>query len=301
MALPSAAPPDVALNHVKPLNVAQEGDISFLDNPKYKQDAQATQAGFVFVSKDNAPLLPTTTIPLITPAPYLAFAEALTLLYPPQLKNGIHATATVHPTAHIDPTAYIGAGVVIGADVVIGAHTQIVANSTILNATVGKNCLIHSGAHIGQDGFGFVEYQGQIAKIPQVGTVIIEDSVEIGANTTIDRGALSATTVGAGTKLDNQVQIAHNVTIGKNVRICAQSGIAGSATLGDFCLIGAQSGVAGHVTVAPRTTLAAKSAITKNIQQEGQTLAGFPAIPHKNWLRQQATLARQFKKEKSKP
>lgn len=288
---------ELSIVGVKPLAEAKEGDISFLENPKYVQDAKATKATAVFVSEKNAALLPKGVVPLLTPMPYVAFAQTLGAMYPPQLKRGVHPTAVVDDTAQIDDTAYIGPQCIIGENVKIGARTQICGQTMIQHTVIGADGLIHPGAQIGQDGFGFAEFGGQIVKIPQVGTVEIGDRVEIGANTTIDRGALSATVIGSGTKIDNQVQIGHNVRIGENVRICGQSGIAGSAILEKGCLIGAQAGVAGHVTVASFTQLAARGGITKTISEPKQTLAGMPAIDIKVWRKQQVAIARLLKKK----
>lgn len=293
--LPEGADGTLVIQAVKSLSDAGEGDLSFLDNPKYAASAKTTKANAVFIHPDQADSLPESAQAIPTSMPYVAFAQSLAILYPQERQSGIHPTATIHETATVDTTAYVGAHSVIGEGVTIGARTQIGNNVSIQQTTIGTDGIIHSGVRIGQDGFGFAEFSGQIVKIPQVGSVKIGDHVEIGANSCIDRGALGETTLGNHVKLDNLVQIGHNAMIGDNVRICGQSGIAGSASLGEGCLIGAQSGVSGHITIAPNTTLAAKSALVKEVKEEGQTFAGFPAIPHKDWLKQQARLAKLLK------
>jgi len=290
--LPKSADGAQTITAISALHEAGAGELSFLDNPKYLDMAKETQASAVFIAPENAHHLPATAIPIITPTPYMAFAQALMFMYPSVVKAGVHPTAITDETAHVDPSAEIGAYAVIGAHTTIGARTKIDAHVVIQHATVGADCIIHPGVKIGQDGFGFAEHEDHIIKIPQIGSVTIGDNVEIGANSTVDRGALGVTSIGSGTKLDNQVQIAHNVTLGENVRVCGQSGIAGSATLGHNCLIGAQSGVVGHIMVAPHTTLAAKSAITKNVTKAHQTLAGMPAVPIGQWRRQTVMVAR---------
>ncbi len=300
---------------IRPLNEATAADLSFLDNSGYKTMAQATKAGAVLVRQADAQLLPATTIAIICPQPYVAYARALHAFYPVSpLVAGVSqfavvsSSASIHPTARIEPYAvvyanaqvgegaHIGAHAVIGAGVVIGKGSKVGAHATLERCSVGADCLIHSGVRIGQDGFGFAQAADELIKIPHLGRVTIGNRVEIGANSTIDAGALNDTTIGDDTKLDKQVQIAHNVALGRGVRIAAQSGIAGSTTIGDWCVLGGQVGVAGHLSIAAKCMVAAKSAVTKTIEAPGSVVAGVPAVPIQQWRQQMAALALSVKR-----
>ncbi len=294
-----------------PLDLATKEHVSFLDNAKYQKEAKTTKAAAVFIRKQEANLLPKGVIALVTDNPYAAFAKCLQLFYPvvPPIA-GVDAQAVVAHTATVHKTACLEAGVVvaesakigarthvqantvIGKNVVIGDDCIIGANATILHAIVGDRCLFHAGVCIGQDGFGFAQDGKNIIKIPQIGTVEIGDDVELGANVTIDRGALKNTVIGQGCKLDNQVQVAHNVRMGKNCRIAGQTGIAGSAVLGENVTIGGQSGIVGHIELADFVMVAGKSAVTKSITVAGSVVSGSPAMPIKRWRKVQATISK---------
>lgn len=308
------------LASVRTLGEAEAADLSFFDNQLYKHGARTTRAGAVLVREEDADILPETCIALPTPQPYVAFARALQLMYPqPPVEAGISqfavvsASAKIHPTARIEPyavvyeNASIGAGTRIGAHamvgpkVVIGSGCNIGAHVTLQKAIIGNSCIIHPGARIGQDGFGFAVAGAELVKVPQIGKVIIGSDVEIGANTTIDCGALGDTSIDDMVKIDNQVQIGHNVKIGRGSRVVAQVGIAGSAALGQYTVIGGQSGINGHIALADRVMVAARSAVTKSISTVGQVVAGTPAIPIQEWRRSVAILARLTKNGPAKP
>ncbi len=306
---------NLELTAVKTLHEAGKTDLSFFDNQQYKHGARTTQAAAVLVRERDAKTLPEGVLPLLTPQPYAAFARALQLMYPtPEPEGGISqfavvsASAKVHPTARVEPYAVIYAGADIGPHVHIGAHTvvgqgvrvgegtRIAAHVTLQKCSIGHNCILHPGVRVGQDGFGFAMATGpkgvELIKVPQIGQVEIGNDVEIGANTTIDCGALGNTVIHDMVKIDNQVQIAHNVKIGHGSRVVAQVGVAGSASLGAFTVIGGQVGISGHTTMADKVMVAACSAVTKSITTEGEVLAGIPAVPIKQWRRSVATLAR---------
>ncbi|PZP39816.1 MAG: UDP-3-O-(3-hydroxymyristoyl)glucosamine N-acyltransferase [Pseudomonas fluorescens] len=302
---------NLTFNAVRPLHEAGPNDVSFFDNQLYKHGARTTAAGAVLIREKDASILPENAIALLTNQPYVAFARTLQLLYPePQLEGGISqfavvsGSAKIHPTARIEPYAvvyenanigahaHIGAHSVIGKGVIVGAGTRIGAHVTLQKTILGPNCIIHPGVRIGQDGFGFAVAQDKIIKVPQVGNVRIGAEVEVGANTTIDCGALGDTIIEDMVKIDNQVQIGHNVKIGRGSRVVSQVGIAGSASLGAFTVIGGQSGVAGHTTIADRVMVAARSGVTKSLSNVGEVVAGVPAVPILEWRKSVATLAR---------
>lgn len=297
--------------NVRPLGEAAKTDLSFFDNQLYKHGARTTQAAAVLVRQEDAEVLPEGTLALVTPHPYAAFAKALQLMYPqPKVEGGVSqfavvsASAKIHPTARIEPYAvvyegaevgagsHIGAHTVVGPKVVIGSGCHIAAHVTLQKSIVGNNCIIHPGVRIGQDGFGFAMDGANILKVPQIGKVIIGADVEIGANSTIDCGALGDTIIEEMVKIDNQVQIAHNVKIGRGSRIVAQVGLAGSSSLGRYTVIGGQSGVAGHISLADRVMVAARSGVTKSLGTVGQIVAGSPAVPIQEWRKSVAVLAR---------
>lgn len=302
---------DIALASFKPLHEAGTSDISFFDNQVYKHGARTTQAAAVLIRQRDADVLPENVVALVTPQPYVAFARALQLMYPdPQLDAGVSQFAVVsgkakiHPTARIEPYAviyenadigphvHIGAHAVVGQGVTIGQGSRIGAHVTLQKTSIGTGCIIHPGVRIGQDGFGFAVAGETIVKVPQIGNVRIGHEVEIGANTTIDCGALGDTIIDDHVKIDNQVQIAHNVRIGPGSRVVAQAGIAGSATLGFMTVIGGQVGIAGHTTIADRVMVAARSGVTKSISTVGQVVAGIPAVPIQEWRKTVAVMAR---------
>jgi UDP-3-O-[3-hydroxymyristoyl] glucosamine N-acyltransferase len=301
--------PGIAIKDVRPLDNAGPGDLSFLDNPKYLPFFAKTAASACLVAPKFASHVPAGTTGLITPEPYRAFARALVLFYPdagkpkaaPGGKGGnapaIHPSATLETGAIVEPGAVIGpearigrgtiiaAGSVIGFRVHVGRDCYIGPNATVTHALIGNQVTLHAGVAVGQDGFGFAMGKTGHLKVPQIGRVIIQDGVEIGANTTIDRGALRDTVIGEGTKIDNLVQIGHNVVIGRHCVIVAQTGISGSAELGDFVVLGGQVGVVGHVKIGAGAQIAASSNVRGDVPP-GVRWGGTPAKPVRLWFRE---------------
>ncbi|MBN9439680.1 UDP-3-O-(3-hydroxymyristoyl)glucosamine N-acyltransferase [Bosea sp. (in: a-proteobacteria)] len=312
--LPEGADPTRRIEGAAPLETAGASDAAYMDNPKYVAALASTSAGICFVSPRFADRVPAGTVALVTPAPYHAFARLLATFHPQALRPGsmfgsagvapgafVHATArleanvTVDPGAVIGPGAEIGAGSIIGPHAVIGAQVRIGrdcsigAGSSLQCALVGNRVIIHPGARIGQDGFGFAMSPKGHMKVPQVGRVIIQDDVEIGANSCIDRGASRDTVIGEGTKIDNLVQIGHNCVIGRHCVIVSQVGIAGSSTLEDFVVLGGQVGLAGHLTVGMGAQVAAQSGVAGDVPR-GARYGGYPAQPALSWARESALL-----------
>jgi UDP-3-O-[3-hydroxymyristoyl] glucosamine N-acyltransferase len=301
------------IRDVQTLHSAGPGDLAFFDNRKYAGQLASTLAGACILAGANAKRAPSVTSTLTTTTPYSSFAKALRLFYADALRSKAAADAAdprgilVHPTARIgagvvvEPGAVIGreatigdgttiaAGAVVGFRVVVGRDCYVGAGATLTHAIVGNGVILHSGVRIGQDGFGFAMGGNGHLKVPQIGRVVIGDEVEIGANTTVDRGALSDTIIGEGTKIDNLVQIAHNVIIGRHCVIVAQSGIAGSAQLGDFVVMGAHSGVIGHVTIGNGAQIAGMAHVKNNVEA-GARMGGTPARPFKEWAREVAAI-----------
>jgi UDP-3-O-[3-hydroxymyristoyl] glucosamine N-acyltransferase len=291
-------------------------DLAFLQNPKYAAPFATTRAGICLTTERFAESAPPDVAVLVTPAPYRAFVAVAQALYPAALRpsslfeaSGVSAGAHVHPTARLEsgvtvdpaavigPHAQIGSGSVIAPTAVIGPHVRIGrdcvigAGATIVHALIGDRVVIHAGARIGQDGFGYLPGPRGHGKVPQVGRVIIQDGVEIGANATIDRGAIRDTVIGEGTKIDNLVQIAHNVEIGRHCVLASQTGISGSVTVGDFVMMGGKVGIADNVTIGSGAMLAADSGVMSNIPP-GAKWGGSPARPAREWLKGAATLRR---------
>ncbi len=322
VALTGAAPHDGAadldrrISSVAPLDQAGPGSIAFLDNPKYASSLAVTRAGACFVSRRFVGQVPPGTAALVTGEPYRAFALVVGKLFPHALRPGstfgtagvspgsyVHAEArlesgvVVDPGAVIGPRAEIGSGTVVGAhsvigpDVRIGRDCSIGPQSTIVRALLGNRVIIHPGVRLGQDGFGFVMGSKGHLKVPQVGRVVIQDDVEIGANTTIDRGSNRDTIVGEGSKIDNLVQIGHNVTIGRHCVVVSQTGISGSTILGDHVVTGGQVGLAGHLTVGSGAQIGAKSGVMNDIPA-GQRWFGIPAQNAREQFRLHALLRR---------
>ena len=312
---PEDADLNLELKDIRPLDRADRGDLSFFDNPKYLPFFTKTGASACFVAAKFADQAPSGTICLVTPEPYRAYAKALYLFYPDGLKPKAAldtpraGAAAVHPSAVLEAGAVVEAGAVIGPEVRIGEGTTIAAgsvigyrvhigrgcyigpNASITHALIGNHVIIHAGASIGQDGFGFAMGRSGHLKVPQIGRVIIQDAVEIGANTTIDRGALRDTVIGEGTKIDNLVQIGHNVVIGRHCIIVAQTGISGSAELGDFVALGGQVGVVGHVKIGTGAQIAASSNVRGDVPP-GVKWGGTPAKPARLWFRELTLLQR---------
>ncbi len=307
---------DVLVEDVAPLNTAKLNDISFLDNVKYKDDFLNTHAGACFVTPEVAALAPKHTVCLISNTPYKAYALTAQLFYPTKLIDGaVEDSARIHNTVNVPNSVYIGHNVVIGRAVSIGencyiGHNTVIedgvsigsdcvidGNATISHALIGDYVRIYPGVRIGQDGFGFAIDPAGHVKVPQLGRVIIQDHVEIGANTTIDRGAGPDTVIGQGTWIDNLVQIGHNVCIGKGCVIVSQVGIAGSAKISDYVAIGGQAGIAGHLNIGVGARIGAQSGIMSDIPA-GQEYLGSPAFPKSQFLRQVAALNRLIKNKK---
>ncbi len=299
---------DGMVHDVASLEDAHSTDISFFDNVKYKPSFAKSGAGFCILRKKFKEFAPSGMALLFNDDPYRAYAKIASYFYPVKTKAGhISDQASIAPSAIIGKNCFIGANVVIGEQVSIGENTVIDANTVIDDGvSIGKNtkigalcslshCMIgddvfiHRGVHIGQDGFGFAMGAGGHLKVPQLGRVIIENNVEIGSGTTIDRGAGPDTLIGEGARIDNLVQIGHNVQIGKHAVLVSQCGIAGSTKIGDYAILAGQVGVAGHVNIGAGVKLAAKSGVTGDIPA-GQTYGGIPAMPVKDWHRNHITL-----------
>ena len=297
---------DIQINGMNTLKDAKNDEISFFDNKKYLDDLKSTKAGAVIINTKFQDYIPKDTIALFCDEPYLKMAILTKYFTKPLIRKG---KPQIDPTAQIEQNVTIGAntkigknvlimsGAVIGADCKIDDNTIIYPNVTIYNDTqIGKNVKIHAGSVIGSDGFGYAHTKtGEHVKIYHLGFVEIEDDVEIGANTTIDRGAFGKTIIKKGAKIDNLVQIGHNCEIGEYSILVSQVGLAGSSKLGRNVVMGGQAATAGHLEIAPFTQIAARGGVTKSIKKSG-IYAGFPLIPHKTWLKLQAKIAGLLKK-----
>jgi UDP-3-O-[3-hydroxymyristoyl] glucosamine N-acyltransferase len=292
---------DTAISRIGTLEHAGPGDLAFLANPKYRHQLATTRAAAVIMAP---PAVDGPAAAILTAQPYLYYARVAQWLNPlPVPEPGAHATAVVEgevaATASIGPNVWIGNGARIGDDVVIaancsigagveiGAGTRLAANVAICSGVrLGARCLVHSGAVIGADGFGFArEATGAWVKIPQVGRVLIGDDVEIGAGTTIDRGALGDTVIGDGVKLDNQIQVGHNVQIGAHTAMAGCVGIAGSAVIGARCTVGGGAVILGHLSIADDVDIAAGTLVAKSIRNAGTYSGAIPFLEHGDWLR----------------
>jgi UDP-3-O-[3-hydroxymyristoyl] glucosamine N-acyltransferase len=302
--------PDLRIDHVATLHGASAGAISFLANPKYRKHLATTAATAVIVTEQNAGACKCAA--LIDANPYLAYARVATLLHPePASPAGTHPSAVVDPRARVAATASIGALCIVAADADIGeravlgpgsvvqrgarvgADTQLIARVTLCHDVIlGQRCVVHPGAVIGADGFGYALARPAWVKVPQVGTVRIGDDVDIGANTTIDRGAIEDTIIEDGVKLDNQIQIGHNVKIGAHTAIAGCTGISGSTTIGSRCMIGGMVGVAGHLTIADDAIVTGCSLVSASIREAGSYSSGMPALETRRWRRIVALLRR---------
>ena len=298
---------DTAVVRIATLENAGPGDLAFLANPKYRHQLAKTRAAAVIMAPPAAEAGPNAAI--LTPQPYLYYARVAQWLNPlPIREPGIHSSAVVEgevaATAWVGPNVWIGAGAMIGDDTVIeancsigagveiGAGSHLAANVTIYSGTtLGARCLVHSGVVIGSDGFGFArEATGAWVKIPQVGRVLIGEDVEIGAGTTIDRGALGDTVIADGVKLDNQIQVGHNVQIGAHTAMAGCVGIAGSAVIGARCTVGGGAVILGHLQVADDVNVSAGTLVTKSIPNAGTYSGAVPFLEHGDWLKNFARL-----------
>src|ERR1700747_934652 len=309
------APLDRRITNIAPLDQAGPSDLAFLDRPRFVDDLKATRAGICLLAARFVEHAPPDVGVLISSQPYRAFVEVTRRLFPSGLRpsslfdaTGVAAGAHVHPRARLEsdvtvdpgavigPRAEIGAGTIVGAtavigpDVLIGRDCAIGAGSSITHSLIGDRVVIHPGCRIGQDGFGYTTDAAQ-QKSPQTARVIIQNDVEIGAGTTIDRGGIRDTVIGESSKIDNSCQIGHNVVIGRHCIVVAQSGLSGSVTLEDFAVLGGSVGLAPHVTIGRGAKVAARSGIMHDVPP-GETWGGYPAKPSKQWMGAVATLGR---------
>ena len=305
-----AGDPDRSVAAIRTLEAAGPADLSFLKSPRYRLQAEASRAGALLVGSGLAAALPGRDL-LIVEDPDYALARLLAVLHPAGRREpGVHPTALVEPggavdpSAHVGPYAVIGAGsrigpgavvhafVAVGRDCAVGEGVVLHPHAVLYDGTeVGAGCIVHAGVVLGADGFGYATHGGVHHKVPQTGRVVLEPEVEVGANSTIDRATLGETRVGTGTKIDNLVQVGHNVQVGRHCILCGQAGIAGSARLGDFVVLAGQAGVAGHIELGDGVQVAAKSAALASVEPR-TTVAGIPAIEMRQWRRRTVLLAR---------
>ena len=303
--------PDVKVSNFSKIEEGKIGTLTFLANPKYEHYIYNTKASIVLVNNDFTPsgIVPATLIRVDNA--YASLAMLLNMVEQSKKKeNGIDSTAFIAKSASVDENAYIGAFAYIGNNAKVGKNCRIypyayvgdnviIGDNTVLyphvtiyeGCVVGCNCILHAGSVVGSDGFGFAPEGETYKKIPQLGNVVIEDDVEIGANTTIDRAVMDSTILRRGVKLDNLVQIAHNVEVGENTVMAAQVGIAGSVKIGKHCMFGGQVGLAGHIKIADHVNFGAQSGVISDIK-EATTVLGAPAIPAKNFMRSSAIFGR---------
>jgi UDP-3-O-[3-hydroxymyristoyl] glucosamine N-acyltransferase len=296
---------------VAPLDSAGETDLSFVATPRYLPYLQSTRAAAVLIAEALADGVPARVAEIRVADPHAALVGILPMLYPEAPRQvGIHPTALVEEDVELGEGVSLGAFVTIGRGARIGAHTHVGAQSVVgarsnigsecvlhsqvtlyPGVRVGDRCIIHSGARLGADGFGFVFHDGGHRKIPQVGGCRIEDDVEIGANTTIDRGSVGDTVVGKGTKIDNLVHVGHNVTLGQHVIIAAQTGFAGSTSVGDGAVLAGQAGIGGHLSIGAGARVGGQAGVMGDVPP-GESVSGYPARPHREAMRAYAGLFR---------
>ncbi len=302
------------LTGVAPLQNAGPAEVSFLHNRKYLPSLEQTGAGAVIVANEFAARIPPGVAALVTDDPHAGWARVAALFHPvPPMVPGVHPSAIVDPTAEIDaaaevgplavigaraiigPGCRIGAGAVIGPGVVMGRDCRVGPLASVTHALLGDRVYIYPGARIGQDGFGFAMTRQGFLTVPQLGRVILEDDVEIGANSSVDRGAALDTVIGAGSRLDNLVQIGHNVRLGRCCVVVGQAGISGSTVLEDFVQVGAQAGLTGHLRIGTRARIGAQAGIMSDVEA-GAEVVGSPAMPVREFFRNVAVLRRLARK-----
>lgn len=294
---------EVVVSHVARLPEAGPASLTFLGDRRYRKHLARTQAGVVILTEADALNSP---VPVLLSAnPYLSFAHAARLLHPvAPVQGGVHPSAVIDPTARIDSSAWVGAlcvieagveigrgafigpGCIIGENVCIGAESRLVARVTLCADTqIGARALIHPGAVIGREGFGFARDGERWERIPQIGRALLGDDVEVGANTTIDRGAIGDTVIGNGVKLDNHIQIGHNVEIGEHTAMAANCGVSGSTRIGSHCTIAGAVGMAGHLEIADHVHFTGMAMVTRSCPEPGLYSSGIPAMPSAEWRR----------------
>ncbi len=311
----AGADPGRIFADVASLDAAGREQVSFLDNKKYVERFKTSDAGACLLHPDFAEMAPPGMALLLTPEPYRAYGDVAEAFYPlPSPVSAIAPTAVVHGTARLGEGCSVGPGAVIGKEaelgrrcvvgpntvigsgVVLGDDCSIGPGATLVCCILGAKVIVHCGVRIGQDGFGFALGPQGHRKVPQLGRGVIGNDVEIGANTTIDRGAVPDTVIGDGTKIDNLVQIGHNVRLGRGCIVVSQVGISGSTTIGDFVMIGGQAGLTGHLSIGDGAQIAAQSGVMRDISP-GIKVGGAPALPVRDWLRGVAALERMGKKK----
>jgi UDP-3-O-[3-hydroxymyristoyl] glucosamine N-acyltransferase len=302
--------PERLVEALRPLEAAGPRDLSFLKDPRYRGQASASAAGALLVGPSLADAVPGRDL-LVADDPSWALARLLAVLHPEEPRPpGVHPTAILEPGATVDPTAHVGPYAVIGRASRIAAGAAVLAfvaigrgcavgegavlhpHAVLYDGTeVGAGSIVHAGVVLGADGFGYATHQGAHHKVPQVGRVVLEEDVEVGANSTIDRATLGETRIGAGSKIDNLVQVGHNVVTGRHCILCGQAGVAGSARLGNYVVLAGQSGVAGHIELGDGAQVAAKSAALASVEPR-TAVAGIPAVEMRKWRRQAVLLSR---------
>ena len=305
--------PEAKINNFAKIEEGREGCLSFLANQKYTHYIYSTQSSVVLVRKDFVPEEAVSATLVKVDDPYATIATLLNFVNAQiPAKQGRENPCYITDGALVPDSCYVGAFAYVGANARVGEHTQIypqvyigddvvIGDNVIIysgvkiyrGCCIGNNCIIHSGAVIGADGFGFAPVNGEYEKIAQIGNVVLEDNVEVGANTTIDRATMGSTIIRRGVKLDNLIQVAHKVEIGENTVMAAQCGIAGSTKIGRNCILAGQVGIAGHLTIADNTTIGAQAGIIGNIRKSGQVLLGSPALPVKSFMRSYAIFKQQ--------
>ena len=290
------------------LKDATKSELSFVSDLKYKKDIQSSNAGAILVDSNSKEYVPDGCIALVVDFPYMQMA-ILSKYFAPPIENDTLAPAEIGEGSVISPKAELANGakigknctimahVYIGAEAVVGDNTIIYPNVTVYrDCKIGSDCIIHANTTIGSDGFGFATNKlGEHVKIYQNGNVVIEDNVEIGSSTTVDRAVFGTTLIKTGVRIDNLVQVGHNCVVGEHSVLVAQCGMAGSTTFGRNVVMGGQSATSGHLNIAPFTTFAARSGVTKSIKDSGKTFAGFPLMEHRTWLKLQGKIAKLLK------